>query len=202
MFSGDAPITIIILILTVGVSLFAMYKSLELYEQLLLSPWRIVHYKEWHRFVTSGFVHADLVHLAFNMITFYYFATGLERVLGGFDFLIVYFGALALSDVSTVLKRKDDPDYRAVGASGAVSGVLLGFILFAPTASIRIMFFPIGIPAPLFALLFIAYSYFGGRYSRDNVNHEAHLWGALSGVLLTIMLEPRVVAYFISQVFG
>lgn len=196
------PVALLIFIATIGLSLYTMYSNQSLYEEWLLSPWRVVHQKKWYLMITSGFLHADLTHLIFNMLTFFFFAFKLESIVGGISFFVIYFGSMILSDVSTVRKHKDNPHYRAVGASGAISGVLFSFILFAPGANLYMMLLPIPIPAPVFALLYLVYCYYASKRSQDFINHEAHLWGALSGLVLTILLEPGVVPYFFSEVFG
>ncbi|MFW5701608.1 MAG: rhomboid family intramembrane serine protease, partial [Bacteroidota bacterium] len=125
----------------------------------------------------------------------------LEMVLGTIGFLILYFASLVLSDISTVVRQKDNPHYRSVGASGAISGVLFSFVLFAPYSKIMIFFIPIGIPAPIFAALYLAYCHFAAKRGDDFVNHDAHFWGALAGVIVTIILVPEVVPYFLDYIF-
>ncbi|MFW6232412.1 MAG: rhomboid family intramembrane serine protease, partial [Bacteroidota bacterium] len=117
------------------------------------------------------------------------------------DFLIIYFVSLVLSDVSSVIKHKDNPSYRSVGASGAIAGVLFSFILYAPTSTIMIFPIPFPIPSPIFGLLYLAYSFFAARKQADMINHEAHFWGAVSGMAVTVILEPRVLAHFFNSVF-
>jgi membrane associated rhomboid family serine protease len=197
----DSPASFLLMILICLVSLIAMFKSPKLYESWLLQPYRVVYGKKWYLIITSSFLHADLTHLLFNMLTFYFFAFNLESITGTVDFLIIYFVSMILSDISTVIKNKDNHGYRAVGASGAISGVVFSSILFNPGAKMGIIFFPVPIPAPIFGLLYLAYCYYAARSSSDDINHEAHFYGALSGIIITIILFPAVVKYFINYIF-
>ena len=157
-------------------------------DKLILSPHRVVHYRQYYRVLTSGFIHANWLHLFMNMITYYFFAFILEATyLGHLHFLILYIVGMLLSHVSTVIKYKNQPEYRSLGASGAVSAVVFSYIIFNPTATLLVFFIPM--PAWLFALLYMAYSYFLSRKKYDNINHEAHMWGAAAGIVLTIILE-------------
>ena len=197
----SSPFATIIIIVTIGISLYCLFGKSNLYDRLLLHPWSIVKYNKWYMFITSGFVHADIPHLMFNMLSFFFFAFSLEQIIGSLNFVIIYFISLILSNVSTVIKHRNDYRYRAVGASGAISGVLFSYILFEPTSKIMVFFIPIGIPAPIFALLYLAYCYFASKKAADSINHEAHLWGALAGLILTIILVPDILPDFIHKIF-
>jgi membrane associated rhomboid family serine protease len=168
---------------------------------MMLHPYGVVHENKWYQLITSGFVHADLIHLMFNMLSYYFFAFNLELIIGSLNFFIIYFVSLIVSDISTVLKNKDNPQYYALGASGAVSAVIFASILVFPSSKIALMFFPIGIPAPIFGLLYLVYCYYASKRSGDLINHEAHFWGAVSGIVLLILLIPGVVPHFINSVF-
>ncbi len=198
--NNPPPASLVILIATIATSLVAMNKRHELAERFVFSPWRVFHQKKWYLCLTSGFLHADIMHLLFNMLTFYFFAFPLERLVGAGRFMIIYFGSMALSQVTTLLKNKDNPYYRSLGASGGISWVLFSFVLFFPRESLQIFMVPFPIPAPVFALLYLAYCYWAARSSRDNINHEAHFWGALSGIVLTVMLFPGIVGHFFRQI--
>jgi membrane associated rhomboid family serine protease len=197
----SSPVAIITFLVTIGFSLYAMYRNHSLYERFILHPYSIIHQRKWYQLITSGFLHADMPHLIFNMLTFYFFAFRLETIIGSIRFFIIYFGCLILSDLSTVFKQKNNYGYRAVGASGAISGVLFSYILFDPTTRLYMFFVPIGIPAPIFAILYLAYCYYASRNSQDFINHEAHLWGAVAGILLTVIQIPAVVPYFLGKIF-
>lgn len=196
-----SPAALAIFVVTICLSLQTLRSNPALLDKLMLRPYEVAHERKWWQVITSGFVHGDMMHLIFNMLTFFFFAFALEQYLGSLRFLIVYFGSMILADVTSVLKNKDNPEYASLGASGAIAGVMFSFILFNPTATLSLLILPIPIPAPLFAVLYLAYSYFSGKQQFDNVNHEAHLWGAVAGFFITILLEPGVVQYFLSQVF-
>ncbi len=197
-----APVSFMLLIITVGISLYAMHKNNALYYKWLLHPASVVHNNEWYRMVTSGFLHADHMHLLFNMLTLFFFAPILEMsALGSLKVFIIYMVSMVTSDISTVIKHKDHYEYRAVGASGAISAILFSSILFMPWAKIYI-FFILPVPAIIFAFGYLWYCRWAAKNSNDMINHDAHYWGALSGVVLTIVLEPRSIQFFLDQLLG
>lgn len=152
--------------------------------------------------LTSGLIHADFSHLLFNMLSFFFFAFPLERIVGSTAFVIIFFGSLILSDIPSVLKYRDDPSYRSLGASGGVTGVIFSYILYDPMSRIYLFLIPIGIPAVLFAVLYIAYSYYAERVGHDHINHSAHLWGGISGAVLTIILDPNALQIFFARLLS
>ncbi len=195
----QTPASVIIFAATLGISLYAMYGKSRFYESWALHPFSVMHQNKYYQVITHAFIHADFVHLIFNMMTFYFFAFTLELMVGSANFVIIYFASLILSSISTIIKNKDNDNYSAVGASGAISGVLFSYILFFPTSTLGIFLLPIGIPAPIFGLLYLAYCYYAAKKSRDQINHEAHLWGAVAGLIVTIFLIPGSLSYFLSQ---
>lgn len=195
-----SPVAIIIFIATIGVTLYTWYRDQQLYYKWMLNPYNFVHEKQYHTVLTSGLLHADFMHLIFNMITFYFFAFKLETILGSFGFLILYLGSMILSDISTIVKHKDNPGYNSVGASGAISGVLFSYILFSPYSKLILFPIPIPIPAVLFAVLYLVYSQYAAKKGADGINHEAHFWGALAGVIITIIIEPRSISIFLNSI--
>lgn len=197
----SAPVASIIFVLTIGFSLFALYVNNHMIERFSLHPYSFIYKKRWYQVFTAGFLHADMFHLMFNMLSFYYFAFPLERAMGAAEFAGLYFASLLFSSVTTIIKQKDNFAYRCLGASGAISAVIFGFILFYPFAKLSIFPIPFGIPAPIFAILYLAYCYFAGKNAHDMVNHEAHFWGALSGIVLTLALKPEALNNFIGYVF-
>lgn len=200
MDNSNYPSAIIIFLMTIFFSIYTLYINKKALSKFALRPWSIVYEKKWYTIITSGFIHANLVHLMFNMITFVFFAPMLEGKIGSFKFLIIYFGSMILSDITTILKNKDNYDYVSVGASGAISGILFSFILFFPKTSLMILFLPIPIPAPIFAIIYLLYSYFSAKYSKDLINHEAHFWGAIAGIVLTVILIPESLESFFKQI--
>ncbi|WP_298223508.1 rhomboid family intramembrane serine protease [Flavobacterium sp.] len=142
------------------------------------------------RMITSGFLHADFGHLFFNMFTLYMFAPVVIGYFGSFSFLIVYLGSLIFGSLLTLLFHKDDYSYRAIGASGAVTGVLYSAILLQPDMSLYLFFIPIAIPAYLFGIGYLLYSIYGMKAKNDNIGHTAHFGGAIGGYLITILKQP------------
>jgi membrane associated rhomboid family serine protease len=201
MIFENSPAALIIFVLTIGVSLLALYRRPELFDKLMMHPYRIVHNKQWYRMISVGFIHADVPHLMFNMLSFYFFAFRLEYFTGTLQFIIIYFVSMVLSGISTVIKYKDNEEYVSVGASGAVAGVLFSYILFDPGARIGILFFPIGIPSPIFALLYLLYCWYAAKKAHDMINHWAHFWGSLAGLVLTEILYPGIIKNFFLQLF-
>ena len=145
------------------------------------------------RMVTSAFLHADLGHLFFNMFTLYMFAPVVIAYFNNFTFLIVYLGSLIFGSLLTLLFHKDDYSYRAIGASGAVTGVLYAAILLQPDMSLYLFFIPIPIPAYLFGIGYLLYSIYGMKAKNDNIGHTAHFGGAIGGYLITIFKEPQMI---------
>jgi membrane associated rhomboid family serine protease len=134
-------------------------------------------------------MHADLMHLLFNMMTFYFFAFELERYIGTAHFLALYFLGLLISHAGTYYKQKDNPEYASVGASGAICAVLFAYIVYFPERSLFIIPIPVPIPAPLFAVGYLAYTYYSARHARGRINHDAHLGGALTGLAFVALTD-------------
>jgi membrane associated rhomboid family serine protease len=197
----QTPVSLLIFIATIGFGFYTLFSNQDMLRKMMLHPYSLVHENKWYQLITSGFVHADLIHLMFNMLSYYFFAFNLEMSIGSLNFFIIYFVSLVVSDISTVFKNKNNPEYYALGASGAVSAVIFASILVYPGSQIGIMFIPFGIPAPLFGILYLVYCYYASKRSGDLINHEAHFWGAVSGLILMVLLVPGVVPYFINSVF-
>ena len=191
-------ITLIILAVTCVVSFMALNNG-KLLDDLLLWPPAIQRSREYYRLVTYGLVHADFGHLLFNMFTLFFFGRAMEPfytgVLGTLGFALFYIGGLVVSILPTWLKNRNNPDYRSLGASGAVSAVLFAYILIAPWQQIIVLVIPM--PAIVYAVLYTAYSIYMDRRGQGNVNHSAHLWGAAYGVLFTIAINHRVLPHFL-----
>jgi membrane associated rhomboid family serine protease len=194
------PVTLIILAITCVVS-FAAFSNPRLIERLILWPPAIKRQHQYDRLVTCGFIHADFGHLLFNMFTFYSFGGYMERLfqprIGAIGYALFYLGGIVISALPSYLRHMDDPDYRSLGASGAVSAVLFAFILINPWAMILVFVIPV--PAILFALVYLGYTIYMDRRRTDRINHSAHLWGAIYGILFTIAVEPRVLGQFFER---
>jgi membrane associated rhomboid family serine protease len=202
-----APVASVIFAFTILTSIWA-FSNDNAYAQMILHPYSVARGQRRYTVITSGFIHNDWMHLFFNMLSFYFFAFQLEagnenfKGLGHWQFGLLYFVSLILSDLPTVYKHRNDEWYHSLGASGAVSAVIFSFILFQPVVRMYIMPLPFGIPAVLFGVIYLVYCNYASKYSRDNINHDAHMFGALSGLLITIALNPHVVNFFIQQVSG
>lgn len=142
------------------------------------------------RMLTSGFLHADFPHLFFNMFTLYFFAGVVIRWFGAGKFLILYFISLIAGSLLALFFHKKEPYYSAVGASGAVTGVLYGAILLQPTMQLGIMFIPIPLPAYMFGIAYLLYSIYGMKHRSGNIGHTAHFGGAIGGYVTTILFKP------------
>lgn len=195
--------TIIIIAVTCLVSYMA-WQNKQLMERLIFwSP--AIKKGQVERFVTHGFIHADGMHLLFNMFTFYFFGSIIEafyrQYFGGAGFVLFYLAAIVVAMIPSYVKHKDDNNYASLGASGAVSAVLFAYILFAPWELLYI-FGVIPVPAILFAVAYVWYSIKAHNMASDNINHSAHLYGGLFGIIITIILEPRIIQYFFNQLLN
>ena len=191
--------TVTLILITVVISLIA-FNQQKVMNRLLFWP-PAVQRGEYDRFIGHGFIHADGTHLLFNMITLFFFGSVIEnfyrQYLFELGFILFYMGGLIAAIIPSYLKHKNDTHWASLGASGAVSAVLFAYILFQPWKLIFVFFIPV--PAIIFAVLYVAYSIWSGKRGGSNVNHSAHLWGAAYGVLMTIILEPRIVPHFLNQ---
>ena len=183
-------------------SLVGLFAAPSVIERSLFRPFWLVARREYSTLITSGFVHADLGHLFFNAFTFWAFAFALEREIGTARFLALYLFGLLMSDLGTYFKHKGDPDYRCLGASGAILAVLFASVVYFPSNSIFILPIPVPIPAPLFALGYLAYSFYASRQARGRVNHDAHLVGALAGIAFVALTDSSAFAHALSLVLG
>lgn len=194
------PVTYVMLFINILVSGYAFYVDNDLTDRLEFNVDRILRRGQWYRMITSGFVHADPLHFLFNTITLFFFGPAVEMILGSPGFLVLYLGAELGSSILTLLLKREQRNYRSLGASGAISGVVLSFCLFDPLARIYVMMIPIAIPAFLYAVFYIAYSMYAMRDDlRGGVAHEAHLGGALTGLVITILLRPEALTMFMSH---
>lgn len=187
--------TLIVVAITVIVSLLAWQKP-ALMARLILWPPAISRSKQYDRLVTYGFIHADGMHLFFNMFTLYFFGRVVEQLFGSLGFVVFYLAALVVSVLPSYLTHRNDASYRSLGASGAVSACLFAFIVVAPWEKIY-LYGALGVPAIIYAVLYVAYSIWMDRRGSDNINHSAHLWGAGFGVLAVLVAVPGAPAHFL-----
>ena len=196
-------ITTIIIVLTSIIS-FLAFNNPRLMDALIFWPPAVSMRHQYYRFISCGLIHANIMHLAFNMITLYFFGKALESYYMGilglqhYFFTILYFTALVVANIPSYFKQYDNYNYRSLGASGAVCAVMFAFILISPWERLQ-LFFYIPMPAIIYAVLFLGYSIYMSRRGGDRVNHDAHLWGALFGVLFTIAVHPSVVSSFLNE---
>ncbi len=199
-----ASATLLIVAIT-GLVSWRAFNDRALLERLILWPPAVERRKQYDRLLGHGFVHADWMHLLFNMITLYSFGGAVERIfaewIGVAGFVLFYLSAIVVAILPTYLRHRNDANYRSLGASGGVSAVLFAFILFDPWSKLIIFPIPVPIPAFVFAGLYVGYSIWMDRRGGDNVNHSAHLWGGAYGVLFTLLLEPQVFTHFIQRLF-
>jgi membrane associated rhomboid family serine protease len=181
---------ILIFLATLIPSLLGLFGRPQIIDRSLFRPYWFLRRREYSTVITSGLVHADGPHLFFNLMTFYFFAPGLERTIGTAGFIFLYLAALVLSNAGTWWKHRDNPNYASLGASGAISAVLFASIVYFPTQSLFIIPIPVPIPAPLFAVGYLAYSWYASRQQRGRINHDAHLGGALVGLLYVAVFDP------------
>lgn len=196
--------TIYIIIITSIVSIVCFYNN-AVYRQLILNPYLVKEKKEWYRLFSSGLMHADFLHLFVNMFVLYSFGNVVEfyyQIVFGdvskWIFILLYITSIAAANFSTQFKYQNSSYYNSLGASGAVSAVVFTSILFAPFNKIY-LYGLIGIPGIILGILYLGYSYYMSKRNSDNTNHEAHFYGAVYGVLFTLVLKPKVFLFFIEQ---
>ena len=194
----EAPVASFIFMITIVISLMA-FSNENLLSNLILHPYSVSRGKRVYTVLTSGLIHNDWMHLIFNMFSYFFFAFQLEVIIGHWQFGLLYIVGLILSDLPTVYKHKDNYGYYSLGASGAVSAVIFSFILYYPMSMMMIMPLPFHIPAIIYGVLYLVYCNYASKHARDNVNHDAHFFGALTGLFITIVLNYHVIGTFLQQ---
>lgn len=197
-------ITLIIIGITILVSYLA-FNNDDMMRKLMMNPYLVVNKHQYYRMVTSGFIHANWMHLGFNMFAFFFFGRVVEsyfsQLLGGsatLVFVLFYITAIVASDLPTIFKNRHDPGYNSLGASGAVSAIVFTSILYAPLNEIYIYF--IKLPGFIFGILYVAYSYWQSRNEGSGINHDAHLYGAIYGIVFGILIYPESAGGFVEQI--
>lgn len=201
-------LTILIVISTAIISILSFQKY-DLFSRLAFEPYLIKEKKQYFRFISHTFVHADWIHLIVNMLVFFSFGNYVENELGSIQgdasmlsgtivFLLLYFGGAIIASVPTYFKHKNNPDYISVGASGAVSAILFTSIFLNPLD--KVYFYGVlPIPGIVFGILYLIYSSYMARKGNDNINHDAHFWGAVYGFLFPILIEPSLIKDFFNE---
>ena len=195
-------LTYLIIGTTVAVS-FICFSRRNLINKLSFNSYAIRKRNEWYRVITHGFVHADTMHLLVNMFTFWSFGTYMESLFvnigfGQWGFLGLYFGGMIFSSLYDLIKYRDNMYYQSIGASGAVSAVLFASILFNPWGII-LLFAVIPVPGIIFGILYLIYCQYMAKQSADNINHNAHFYGAIYGMGFPIALQPSLMHVFLNQ---
>lgn len=198
--------TIYLILITVAVS-FLAFNSEKFFNKSLFHPYTIKRQNQFYRYLSSGFIHADYLHLIFNMIVLYSFGRSVEMLytryygegMGTLLFLALYIGGIIISSIPSHLKHQDNPNFSSVGASGGVSAILFAVIFFKPIDNFY-LFGIFGIPALVFGIAFLLISIRLSRLSRGNINHDAHIAGSIYGFFFTFFLNPKLILIFFQQI--
>lgn len=198
-------ITLIIIVITAAVSIPA-FKNRALFYKLDFSPYQVENRKEWYRFITHAFLHADWWHLILNMLVLFFFGDITQNYFeaylgerGTYYFVLLYVGGILFATLPSYKKHRNNPNYHSVGASGAVSAVLFSSVMFSPATSIC-LYGLLCFPGILWALIYLIYSYRQGKKGGDHIDHDAHFWGAIYGVAFTFIAIPDAIPMFYKQV--
>lgn len=202
----EISITVVLIAITCLIS-YQAFRNPSFMGRCMFTPYIIKRDQQFDRFITSGFIHKDGTHLLFNMFTFYFFGRQIEQFLtyymgevgGGVAYVAFYIIGIIISDIPTYLKQKDNPSYHALGASGGVSATVFASIMLAPLSNICI-FGLICLPGFILGILFLIYSVMKGMQDKDGINHDAHLYGALFGILFIFVLTPESAISFFDQI--
>jgi len=201
----DISLTTVLIGVTVICSILAFSRP-RLLERWMFFPYQIKQRNQWDRFILSGFIHTNYTHLLFNLFTFYFFGGVVERFfkfqfgleLGGLIFVGFYLIALVVSDIPTFIKQQNSPYYKALGASGGTSAMVFASIVLMPLSDIC-LFGLLCLPGFLLGGFFLIYSYVKGKQGQDNINHDAHLYGAIFGIVCILLLSPGSAIMFLEQ---
>ncbi len=201
-------ITVIIIIINVIISFIAFQDERAFY-RLCFWPEKVWHEREWMRILSGGFIHANVPHLLFNMFSFFFFGPFVEQnfmfefgAAGHTAYIVFYLLATIVANVPDLYQHKDDPSYRAVGASGAVSAVVFASILYSPLNKIYLFLIPVGIPAYVFGILYLIYSAYMSRRQGDNIGHLAHFSGAIFGIVFPLVFQPTLFVDCMNQIIA
>lgn len=204
LFSMQITFTIILIVITTAVSLYVMQKP-NVLNSLMMNPYQVVSRGQYYRLLSSGFIHRDHMHLIFNMFTFYFFGTQLEYIFkqifgsaGSIHFIALYLLGIVISDLPTIYKQRKNMEYNSLGASGAVAAVVFACILFLPLQDIC-LYGVLCFPGVVLGFIYLGYSYYSSKKSKDGINHDAHLYGALFGIVYCLIFYPQALTLFLTQ---
>lgn len=200
--------TYVLAVITILVSIIA-FQNRDLFNRLTFSPYAINKERQYYRFLSHSLIHGGVGHLVFNILVLISFGIAVERYfqlvwdkMGLYYYLVLYIGGVVISSAPSFFKNRENPYYSAVGASGAISAVVFSSIIFDPWSKIYIMFIPIGIPAFIFGVIYLVFSAYMAKNSKDNIGHDAHFWGAVFGFIYTVVLKPELFLRFIDLIFN
>ncbi|MEQ8238160.1 MAG: rhomboid family intramembrane serine protease [Cyclobacteriaceae bacterium] len=203
----ELSLTLIIIIVTVGVSL-AAFNNENIFRKGLMNPYIMFQKGEFWRMITSGFLHGSYVHLGFNMFTLYFFGRVVEMVFyqklgssASLVFILFYISAIIVSDLPVAFKQRNNPSYNSLGASGGVSALVFASILYFPLNDIC-LYGLLCLPGFILGVIYVVYSYYQGRKMSDNINHEAHLYGAIYGIIFGVVVYPASAGSFLDQIMS
>jgi membrane associated rhomboid family serine protease len=201
----EITITLALVIITCIISFTALINEKIINDLIFWSP-MVKNRNQYYRFITSGFIHGNIWHLVFNMTSLYFMGSAMEfffiAKIGKIGYLLFYVGGIIVSEIPSYIKHQNDQHYRSLGASGAITGIVFAYVLLAPWSMLGIFFIPM--PAIVFAVLYLAFTIYMDKRGDNflNHNHSAHLWGAIWGLAFTIIMEPRVIPYFIEKLMN
>ncbi|MGC9470574.1 MAG: rhomboid family intramembrane serine protease [Bacteroidales bacterium] len=201
--------TILLVAIISVISILAFYNP-KLFDRMQFNPYRVIHYREFHRFLTHGLIHADWMHLIINMMVLFFFGTAVESYFQQMaeagmirwpeiHYLILFVGSMAIATVTTLKKYRNEPTYNSVGASGAVSAFIFTSIFFDPWQTLLLYFIPI--PGIVFGIAYLVYSHIMSRRASDHINHDAHFLGALTGFIYPAIIAPSLISFFFQHLF-
>ncbi len=196
------------LMIVIGLVTYIAWQKPALHSKLMLNPYKVMQEGQYFRLLTSGFVHNNSMHLFLNLLTLYFFGQAIEQIFGysfrgaGILLYVVFFiTAIVVANIPTMLKYKDQPHYNSLGASGGVSALVLAFVLFDPLRDLC-LYGILCLPGYILGALFIVYSIIMSKRNVDNINHDAHLFGAIYGVVFTLLLRPQTLRTFLEALLG
>lgn len=199
--------------LIIGLTVYTSYQAFSdgsMKWKMMFNAYQIKHRKEWYRLFSSGLIHADWMHLGFNMLALYFFGPRVEYtfknifgdVKGVINYTLLYIASIAVSSFYNVVKHQDNHNYNSLGASGAVSAIVFSSIAIDPMNRIGFLFLPkeLYIPGVVFGFLYLGYSQYMAKKQIDNIGHDAHFWGAVFGFVITFVFEPKLLEDFFNKI--
>ncbi|MFK7970922.1 MAG: rhomboid family intramembrane serine protease [Bacteroidia bacterium] len=195
---SNGPLSFVLFVLTILTSIMALQNQ-QVMERMVMHPFTVKREKEWFRLLSSGFIHSNWLHLGVNAYTYYFFGPAIEIILGTWAFLAIYFGSMIIASIPSMIQHSDNALYRSLGASGAISGLVTALIMVEPDLPLELFFF-IPMPAWFLGIGFIVFSFVASIRGLGKIAHDAHLFGALAGIVITTIMRPDVAENFVNWV--